>query len=66
MPNDCPEFLKFLPGSEDIIIYEKQKERAKDIINNASFSFYCDFNQLDRLAAFAELEKKNRFDKSND
>ncbi len=58
MPNDFTDFLKFLPGSEDIIIYEKQKKQAEEIIKNASFSFYCDFNQLDRLSNLSTLEKK--------
>ena len=58
MPNDFPDFLKFLPGSENIIIYEKQKELAKKIIENATFSFYCDFNQLNRLSNLENLEKK--------
>ncbi len=58
MPNDFPDFLKFLPGVEDIINYEKQKKQAEKIIQNATYSFYCDFNQLDRLSNLQKLEKK--------
>ena len=58
MPNDFPDFLKFLPGANDIIIYEKQKKQAEKIIKNATYSFYCDFNQLGRLSNLEKLEKK--------
>ncbi|MBN1251538.1 MAG: bifunctional oligoribonuclease/PAP phosphatase NrnA [Bacteroidales bacterium] len=58
MPNDFPDFLKFLPLSSDIIIYEKQKKEAEKIIKETSLSFYCDFNEPKRLGNLSELEIK--------
>ncbi|MBZ9631344.1 bifunctional oligoribonuclease/PAP phosphatase NrnA [Salegentibacter sp. LM13S] len=47
-PNDYPRFLKWLPGNDEVIIYEKDKANAEDIINNADLVFALDFNHLDR------------------
>ncbi|MCF4101362.1 bifunctional oligoribonuclease/PAP phosphatase NrnA [Gillisia sp. M10.2A] len=47
-PNDYPDFLKWLPGQEDILIYEKDVENCKELINSADIIFTLDFNSLSR------------------
>ncbi len=47
-PNDFPQFLKWLPGSEEILIYENQKEQSDQLINDAEIIFTLDFNMLER------------------
>ena len=47
-PNDYPEFLKWLPGQEKVLIYENEKEKADDFIQNAEVIFVLDFNHLSR------------------
>lgn len=47
-PNDYPEFLKWLPGQEKVLIYENEKEKAAKIIENAELIFVLDFNHLSR------------------
>ncbi len=49
MPNDFPDFLKWLPGVEDVIIYEREKERTTELTEGANIIFTLDFNSLDRV-----------------
>lgn len=53
-PNDYPQFLKWLPGQEDILIYENQREHCNSLISNAEIIFTLDFNMLDRTGEMAE------------
>ena len=48
MPNDFPEFLKWLPGCDAITIHEKATERSKAILEAADVIFTLDFNALNR------------------
>ncbi|WP_339699085.1 bifunctional oligoribonuclease/PAP phosphatase NrnA [uncultured Marixanthomonas sp.] len=48
MPNDFPDFLKWLPGCDDIIIHDKDTDKSIETINNASLIFTLDFNALNR------------------
>ncbi len=47
-PNDYPDFLKWLPGQEDIMIFEKDYMLCKPLIANADIIFTLDFNDLSR------------------
>lgn len=47
-PNDYPHFLKWLPGNEEVIIYESEKEKADKLISEAEVVFTLDFNHLSR------------------
>jgi phosphoesterase RecJ-like protein len=49
MPNDFPDFLKWMPGAEEIVIFEKETEKSTKIINEAALVFTLDFNSLDRV-----------------
>ncbi|MBP5393900.1 MAG: DHH family phosphoesterase [Bacteroidaceae bacterium] len=50
VPNIFPDFLKWLPGAESILIYTKQAEQAKTAIEGADLIIVCDLNQPNRLA----------------
>ncbi|APG59090.1 DHH family phosphoesterase [Christiangramia salexigens] len=47
-PNDYPNFLKWLPGNDEVIIYEHEKERSDGLIAEADIVFTLDFNNLSR------------------
>lgn len=47
-PNDSPEFLKWLPGAGDILIYEENEETAKAKLSKADIVFSLDYNALHR------------------
>jgi len=54
-PNDYPRFLKWLPGNDEVIIYEKDKTIADSFINEADLVFALDFNHLDRSGDMQEI-----------
>lgn len=58
VPNDFPDFLKWLPNSETILIYDENKEEADSFINNADIIFSLDYNSLHRTGAMQEILKK--------
>lgn len=59
-PNEYPEFLKWLPEAEDVLVYDSQKEEAKTRINEADFIFTLDFNHFSRCGSLeAPLSKAN-------
>ncbi|WP_411894601.1 DHH family phosphoesterase [Winogradskyella sp. A2] len=47
-PNDYPEFLKWLPGDEKVLIFETQAEECTELIEQADLIFTLDFNALHR------------------
>lgn len=53
-PNDFPEFLKWLPGSDEVLIYENQVEHCKQLIADAQIVFTLDFNVLSRTGEMTE------------
>ena len=55
MPNDFPNFLKWMPGVEDVVIYEKEIEKTSELINNADLVFTLDFNSLDRVGDLQKI-----------
>ncbi|PHS09452.1 MAG: DHH family phosphoesterase [Kordia sp.] len=55
VPDDFPFFLKWLPESEHIILYDADKEAAKTIINKADLIFTLDFNALHRTGDMLEV-----------
>jgi nanoRNase/pAp phosphatase (c-di-AMP/oligoRNAs hydrolase) len=48
-PNEFPEFLAWLPGSETVKIFEKDKENCTKILEEADLIFTLDFNALHRV-----------------
>ncbi|HBY67810.1 MAG TPA: DHH family phosphoesterase, partial [Flavobacteriaceae bacterium] len=55
MPNDFPDFLKWLPGCDDIIIHDKDTDKSIETINNASLIFTLDFNALNRTGNMGQF-----------
>ncbi len=46
MPSELADFLKWIPGANEIIYYDKDIE--SEIINHADIIFYIDFNDIKR------------------
>jgi phosphoesterase RecJ-like protein len=58
-PNDCPEFLKWLPSQEDIVIFEEDAAKATKLLEEAALIFTLDFNALHRVGhAMQEVLEK--------
>lgn len=49
VPNAFPEFLKWMPGSEQILIYEREKGEADKLLSNAEIICCLDFNGIKRV-----------------
>jgi len=47
-PNDFPDFLAWLPGSETVRIFEKDTENCTKILEEAELIFTLDFNAFHR------------------
>jgi len=48
-PTDYPEFLAWLPGNGEVIIYTENKKQAATLIAEAELIFCLDFNALGRI-----------------
>ncbi|HQE34221.1 MAG TPA: bifunctional oligoribonuclease/PAP phosphatase NrnA [Flavobacterium alvei] len=53
-PNEFPDFLAWMPGSETVKIFEKDKKNCTQILEEAEIVFTLDFNALHRVG---EMEK---------
>lgn len=54
-PTDYPDFLSWMPGNEEVIIYTEQQERSAALIADADIVFCLDFNALGRINQMGEL-----------
>ncbi|HXJ97331.1 MAG TPA: bifunctional oligoribonuclease/PAP phosphatase NrnA [Gelidibacter sp.] len=59
-PNDYPDFLKWLPGNADVIVYESDKNSAESLIENAEIIFTLDFNALHRAGDMETLLENSK------
>lgn len=48
-PNDYPVFLKWMPGSKDVLKFDMQNRQSKEAIATADCIFLLDFNALHRV-----------------
>lgn len=61
-PNDHPRFLKWMPGNDKILNFEKEQERASVLLAEADLIFTLDFNHLDRVGAMREALEVSKAD----
>ena len=48
-PNDCPDFLKWMPSEKEIVIFENEEKKALNLLEEAEIVFTLDFNALHRV-----------------
>ncbi|TAI49320.1 DHH family phosphoesterase [Flagellimonas allohymeniacidonis] len=56
-PNDYPKFLKWLPGNEHILNFEKENGVASKKVKEANLIFTLDFNDLSRTGSMENFLK---------
>ena len=44
VPNECPEFLHWMPGHDSVLNYSKDKEKIQNFLERADFIFFLDYN----------------------
>lgn len=54
-PNDFPHFLKWLPSSDTVMVYETEREEATAFLEKADVIFTLDFNTLGRTGEMEEV-----------
>ena len=54
-PNEFPDFLAWIPGSETVLIYEKDKVNCTKILQEAELIFTLDFNALHRVGEMEQV-----------
>ncbi len=62
VPNDYPKFLKWMPGTEDILNFEKQNTQAMSCLQEATICFTLDFNDLSRVGQLTPFLEKSTAD----
>jgi phosphoesterase RecJ-like protein len=55
VPTIFPDFLKWVPGAEDILIYEKHEEEVRPIVEAADLIIMCDHGELKRMASLGDV-----------
>ncbi len=57
-PNEFPEFLAWMPGSDAVKIFEKDKKNCTKILEEAELIFTLDFNALHRVGEMENVLNK--------
>lgn len=57
-PSEYPDFLAWLPGAGEIIIFDNEAEDAEKAVKEADIVFCLDFNSLDRIDKVGDLIRK--------
>jgi phosphoesterase RecJ-like protein len=50
VPNQLPTNLMWMPGIDEVLVYEEHKEKGKEIISNSELIVMVDFNHHSRLS----------------
>lgn len=59
VPNAFPDFLRWMPGSKDILQYNRYREFANQLIAEADVICSLDFNALSRIDAMADAVRNS-------
>lgn len=59
-PTDYPDFLSWMPGNLEVIIYTEKTEQADILIEDADIVFCLDFNNLSRINEMGEKVRKSK------
>jgi phosphoesterase RecJ-like protein len=54
-PSEYPDFLEWMEGIYDVIVYDSDIDRTRETIEKANFVFCLDFNSLDRIDKVGDM-----------
>lgn len=57
-PNDYPQFLKWLPGQDNVLVYKAFAKTAQEKIQQADLIFTLDFNAFSRTGELEDILSK--------
>ncbi|WP_297703703.1 bifunctional oligoribonuclease/PAP phosphatase NrnA [uncultured Eudoraea sp.] len=55
VPNDYPKFLKWMPGTNEVLNFERDNAAAVQYLNSSDLCFTLDFNQLGRVGQMTPI-----------
>jgi len=55
VPDSFPTFLSWMPGADDVLIFEDNHEAGSEVILQADLIFCLDYNHLGRVAQMGEV-----------
>lgn len=55
LPNECPDFLKWLPGVREAIVHETHPKEAEQLFDDADILICLDFNAAKRVEQMTPL-----------
>ena len=58
LPNNFPEYLRWMKGSDSILFYNTKKNDCNQLIDNADVIFCLDFNALNRVDKLEDVLRK--------
>ena len=59
VPNMFPQFLAWIPGSENMVVYENESVKAKSLLAEAEVIFCLDYNAIHRTGSVADILKRS-------
>ncbi|MBT8239210.1 MAG: bifunctional oligoribonuclease/PAP phosphatase NrnA [Croceitalea sp.] len=60
VPNDYPKFLKWLPGNDEILNFEKENSQCMTLLDAATLICTLDFNHLSRTGQLEPILEKSK------
>jgi phosphoesterase RecJ-like protein len=57
VPNRFPDFLAWMPGAENVLVYDEQKEQTEIALRKCDLLFALDFNTLTRIGNLNSIVK---------
>jgi bifunctional oligoribonuclease and PAP phosphatase NrnA len=59
-PSDYPDFISWMPGNKDVLIYQKEKsDKTAKLIAQSDLIFCLDFSCLNRINDLGEMVRKS-------
>lgn len=62
VPNEYPKFLKWVPGNDTVLNFERENSESKKLLEEATVIFTLDFNDLSRVGQLEKVLKSKKAD----
>ncbi len=59
VPNDYPNFLKWLPGNKEVLNHSSERKKTETYIEKSDLIFTLDFNSVSRIEELGKVIVKN-------
>ncbi len=59
VPNIFPDFLKWMPGAADILVYEHHEDEVRPVVEQADLIIMCDHGELRRMWTLGDVVREH-------